>query len=111
MFILNSLDIFSILMVIFFNKISICDVIVILGSFYTMEVFMKHLVCALFAIILFACDESEQDNTNNEYSGETLDCRRGTPCNNGFSCKLNGTNEYECLPSERDSGPLDAEAQ
>ena len=72
---------------------------------------MKYLVYALFAITLIACDESKQDNSNNESGGETFDCRRGLPCNDGFSCKLNGTDEYECMPNGMDFGMLGVDAE
>ena len=49
-----------------------------------------HLVYILFVITLIACgDERERDNSNNEDGGDTFDCRRGSPCNDGFSCQLN----------------------
>ena len=72
---------------------------------------MKHLVYVLFVITLIACDERDRDNSNNEYGGETLDCRRGSPCNDGFNCQLNGINEYECMPNGTDLGMLGIDAE
>ena len=72
-----------------------------------LKTYREHLFYISLVIGLVACGvESETVNANNE-GDRSLDCRRGVPCNDGFRCQLNDSNEYECMPNGANSGTPD----
>ena len=51
-------------------------------------------LCVFLLIMELGCNESNSNTSSNDCSYE------GTSCNDGFTCMMNGNDEYECVPIE-----------